>query len=235
VLHGRAKQGKVNPMPELLTQAWQEELAAFELGQLSDDEAVGIESHLEQCDSCRQLLGILSAVAYDYVVQAAQGLQHAYESGRVHREIEPQNLMVKPADQVKSFDFGLAGLTPVAIHESSVAASADAEPQVARLTALGTVMGIPTSPPKQVADSARADIRADIDSLGRTHYFLLTGQLPFTGGSIAEKVRAHAEHGARCVRLLRDRLSCSTSPRAVIERHPIRRLKSCFSEVFSVR
>jgi len=33
-------------------------------------------------------------VACDYIVQVANGLQHAFESGMVHRDIKPQNLML---------------------------------------------------------------------------------------------------------------------------------------------
>src|SRR5262249_984824 len=37
------------------------------------------------------------ADACSYILQAAQGLQHAHEQGLVHRDIKPANLMVTPS------------------------------------------------------------------------------------------------------------------------------------------
>jgi hypothetical protein len=45
--------------------------------------------------------------------------------------------------------------------------------------------------PEQALDFHSADIRADIYSLGCTFYFLLTGQAPFEGGTLPEKLLKH--------------------------------------------
>src|SRR5262249_5042170 len=42
--------------------------------------------------------------------------------------------------------------------------------------------------PEQLEDPHGADIRADLYSLGCTFYFLLTGQVPFPGGSLISKL-----------------------------------------------
>jgi Protein kinase domain len=135
--------------------------------------------------------------ACDYVRQAAQGLQHASERGMVHRDIKPHNLMLTPTGKIKILDFGLArfasenATTGQTIDGSS---GNSLDPSNKAITQMGTVMGTPDYiAPEQASDAHRADIRADIYSLGCTLYELLTGRVPFPGGSALEKVTAHLE------------------------------------------
>src|SRR5262249_19507982 len=119
--------------------------------------------------------------ASDFVRQAALGLQHAFERGMVHRDVKPSNLMLTPSGQVKVLDLGLARL-----------AKASDETDSGTVTELGAMMGTPDfMAPEQTLDAHEVDIRADIYSLGCTLYFLLTGQAPFPGGSLGQKVAAH--------------------------------------------
>jgi WD40 repeat protein/serine/threonine protein kinase len=115
--------------------------------------------------------------------QAALGLQHAYERGLVHRDIKPSNLIVMPRPGapdapppvLKILDMGLARLTARSAQES-----------VASLTG-GGMVGTPNFiAPEQILDPHRADIRADLYSLGCTLYYLLTGRVPFAGRSVIE-------------------------------------------------
>jgi serine/threonine protein kinase len=117
-----------------------------------------------------------------YVLQAARGLQHAFEKGMVHRDIKPQNLILDgKTNIVKILDFGLAKATT---------RTADAAAE--GLTGLNMMMGTPDyMAPEQARDAANVDIRADIYSLGCTLYFLLAGRAPFVGGSLATKIAAH--------------------------------------------
>jgi hypothetical protein len=141
--------------------------------------------------------------ACDYVRQAAVGLQHAFERGMVHRDIKPANLMRTPDGRIKILDFGLARFA----RETAPAIAAPAAPAdraagagspASALTAVGTVMGTPDyMAPEQATDPHGADIRADIYSLGCTLYYLLTGAVPYPGGTVLDKLLAHAERTPR--------------------------------------
>ncbi|HEV3261470.1 MAG TPA: serine/threonine-protein kinase [Gemmataceae bacterium] len=119
--------------------------------------------------------------ACDYARQAALGLQHAFQRGMVHRDIKPQNLLRTPDGQVKVLDFGLARFAS----ESGRAGA---------LTHQGAVVGTPDYiAPEQARDARRADIRADIYSLGCTLYHLLAGHPPFPDGTVLQKLMAQQE------------------------------------------
>jgi serine/threonine protein kinase len=122
-----------------------------------------------------------AAHAGSYVLQAARGLQHAFEKGMVHRDIKPQNLILHgKTNIVKILDFGLAKAT----HTTGIPGEG--------LTGLNMMMGTPDyMAPEQARDAANVDIRADIYSLGCTLYCLLAGRAPFVGGSLATKLAAH--------------------------------------------
>jgi serine/threonine-protein kinase len=133
--------------------------------------------------------------ASDYVRQAALALQHAHERGLVHRDIKPANLFLTSRDRVvKLLDLGLA--------------RADSTVEGGTLTQTGSVVGTPDYiSPEQARNSHDVDIRADLYSLGCTLYFLLTGQPPFPGGTLTEKLLKHQLDPAPRVRQLRPEVS----------------------------
>jgi serine/threonine protein kinase len=148
------------------------------------------------------------AEACEFARQTAEGLQYAFERGMVHRDIKPHNLMVTKQGTIKILDFGLARfaselISAEAAHEATPrAAAADAgcyddpsgtRPQVRGgytdpYICLGTADYVA---PEEVLDARRADIRADIYSLGCTLYKFLAGEAPFAGGAQADKLRRH--------------------------------------------
>ncbi len=127
------------------------------------------------------------AHASHFTYQAALGLQHAHERGMVHRDIKPGNLMLARQGSratVKILDFGLARATQEA-------------PIDGGLTREGQMLGTPDYiAPEQSLDAKKADIRADIYSLGCTLYFLLTGKPPFDAHSLYEILQAHHSRDA---------------------------------------
>jgi serine/threonine protein kinase len=134
------------------------------------------------------------AHACNYVHQAALGLQHAHEHGMVHRDIKPSNLMLARQGNralIKVLDFGLAKVQS----EGAVDGG---------LTHEGQMLGTPDYiAPEQISDARRADIRADIYSLGCTLYYLLTGGPPFQGTSLYDILQAHHSMDAKPLNLAR--------------------------------
>jgi tRNA A-37 threonylcarbamoyl transferase component Bud32 len=134
------------------------------------------------------------AQACAYIRQAALGLQHAMDNGMVHRDIKPQNLILTPESQVKILDFGLASLNTEVLPADEAIVTLAPDAAANRLTLAGAIMGTPDyMAPEQAQDAHTSDIRADIYSLGCTLYHLLTGAVPFPGGTYLDKIIAHAE------------------------------------------
>ncbi|WNG33120.1 serine/threonine protein kinase [Archangium violaceum] len=112
------------------------------------------------------------------LVQACDALEAVHRSGVVHRDLKPDNLLMmeRPGElpTLKVLDFGVAK----ALHDT-----ATSEPTMA-----GQVFGTPAyMAPEQWAGQP-VDGRADVYSLGVTGYLLLTGQLPYPRGQLAELV-----------------------------------------------
>ena len=122
--------------------------------------------------------------ACDYIRQAALGLQHAYERGMVHRDIKPANLLLTTDGKlVKVLDMGLARLDQPSEEEDDKSST---------MTQEGAVMGTPDYiAPEQALDTHTVDIRADLYSLGCAFYYLLTGRVPFPGGTLLQKLNKH--------------------------------------------
>lgn len=100
------------------------------------------------------------------IPQICDALQYAHDEGVVHRDIKPENVLLDRKGRVKIADFGLAKIL-------------GHDPEAARLTAEGQVMGTPHyMAPEQVERPLTVDHRADIYSLGVVFYEMLTGDLP---------------------------------------------------------
>jgi len=115
-------------------------------------------------------------------LQAARALDHAHHQGIIHRDIKPSNFLLsrpKGGLLVKMTDFGLA----------RVAGDEDF-----RVTRAGTTVGtIDYISPEQARDSALADIRSDLYSLGCTLFHMLAGRAPFADGGLTERLYKHIE------------------------------------------
>src|SRR5215467_174696 len=120
------------------------------------------------------------SLALEVIEQTARGLAAAEACGVVHRDLKPSNLMIEsdPSDQllVKIIDYGVAKV---------VASETDTTDQ----TQAGFIGTPAFASPEQFGNGHKIDTRSDIYSLGATLWYLLTGRVPFLGGSM-EEIRA---------------------------------------------
>ena len=114
--------------------------------------------------------------------QAALALEHAHQSGIVHRDVKPGNLLLDTRGQLWVADFGLAQFTGDA-----------------GLTATGEVLGTLryASPEQALGRRGVVDQRSDVYSLGATLYELLTLRPPFDGHDRHELLRQIADDARR--------------------------------------
>ena len=108
--------------------------------------------------------GLSLKQAIDIGIQVAEGLAAAHEKGIVHRDVKPENIMVRKDGIAQIMDFGLAKLRGVS-----------------RLTKEGSTVGTAGYMSPEQVQGQDTDYRSDIFSLGVVLYELLTGQLPFKG------------------------------------------------------
>jgi serine/threonine protein kinase/tetratricopeptide (TPR) repeat protein len=121
----------------------------------------------------RGRLPVAEAVALARSVAGA--LEHAHRHGVIHRDINPDNILLDQGHAVVT-DFGIA----IALSEAAGAAS---------LTATGMIVGTPLyMSPEQAGGDRDVDHRSDIYALGCVLYEMLTGQPPFVGPSVSSLI-----------------------------------------------
>ena len=128
------------------------------------------------------------AEAINYTLQIAGALVHAADRGVIHRDIKPSNIIVTTSGRAKLVDMGLA--------RRFERRGADDGLTQSNMT-LGTFDYIS---PEQARDPRSVDVRSDLYSLGCTVYHMMTGQPPFPGGTVLQKLLSHREEPAPDVR-----------------------------------
>jgi len=107
--------------------------------------------------------------------QACAGLQHAHDTGLVHRDVKPQNLLLRSDGTLKLVDFGIARAA-----------------EETRLTQAGTILGTAAYLSPEQAAGEEVTSAADVYALGAVLYELLTGRTPYTFETLAELAHRQA-------------------------------------------
>lgn len=126
----------------------------------------------------------------DYSVQIAQALKSAHNSGIIHRDIKPQNILIDKYGLAKVTDFGIARVSSNATitYTSSI---------------LGTVHYIS---PEQ-AKGKIVDEKSDLYSLGAVMYEMSTGKVPFDADNSVGIAVMHIQDKAKPAKDLNPNLS----------------------------
>lgn len=112
--------------------------------------------------------------AVNIMIQLTSAVEHAHENNIIHRDIKPQNVLVKDDGTVKITDFGIA-----LAHDTVQLTQTDAVLGSAHYLAPETTRGeVPTN-------------QVDIYALGIVFYELLTGSVPFHGENPVQIAMKH--------------------------------------------
>ena len=123
--------------------------------------------------------------AIDVATQIAAALAAAHDAGIVHRDVKPENVMVRRDRLVKVLDFGLAKLTQPSARKVDTQT-----PTLTGITESGMLMGTPQYMSPEQARGEKVDARTDIFSLGVLLYEMIAGRVPFAGTTPGEVIAA---------------------------------------------
>lgn len=112
--------------------------------------------------------------AVDIMKQLTSAMVHAHKNNVVHRDIKPQNVLIKDDGTVKLSDFGIA-----------LAQNA------AQLTQADAVLGSVHYLAPEIARGEAASEQSDIYALGIVFYELLSGNVPYQGDAPVQVAMKH--------------------------------------------
>jgi serine/threonine protein kinase/Flp pilus assembly protein TadD len=127
--------------------------------------------------------------ALDVAIQVAGALDAAHRAGIVHRDVKPENIMLRPDGYAKVLDFGIVKLTEKFTEQQS---TYSASPENATVLLVNTdanmVMGSPSYMSPEQARGLKVDARTDIFSLGVVIYEMVAGKRPFDAETASDVI-----------------------------------------------
>jgi non-specific serine/threonine protein kinase len=121
--------------------------------------------------------------ALEIAQQIAEAVAAAHEHEVIHRDLKPGNIKITPEGKVKVLDFGLAK-----------ALGGEGADKQSTITEPGRIMGTPAYMSPEQARGLETDKRCDIWSFGCVLYEMLTGKVPFEGGTVSDTLAGILEH-----------------------------------------
>ena len=109
-------------------------------------------------------------------IEVCGALAHAHGVGVLHRDVKPENVMVRKDGLLKLMDFGIAQVL-----------------DLERMTVTGQLLGSPAYMAPEIVEGKQLDFRTDVFSVGIMLYLLATGSLPFSGKNPHEVLRRITE------------------------------------------
>ncbi len=125
------------------------------------------------------------------VLLLADALEHAHAAGVIHRDVKPENVMVREDGTLKLTDFGIAAVV---------------EPDE-KFTVTGQILGSPSHLAPEILEGKQASAQSDLFSLGTILYWLSCGQLPFRAPTPAALLRLIMECKPQDPRMVRGSIS----------------------------
>jgi serine/threonine protein kinase len=120
------------------------------------------------------------------IVQAARALHFAHEAGIVHRDVKPDNIMIREDGRVTVVDFGVA--KPLSAELAVIAGTVAGTPPGATLTGPGQLVGTPAYLAPEQARGLDVSAATDQFALAVTAFEALTDKRPWTGSCFSEVI-----------------------------------------------
>jgi eukaryotic-like serine/threonine-protein kinase len=116
--------------------------------------------------------------------QVCAAVQAAHDSGVIHRDLKPDNIVLQRiagGERVKVLDFGIAKLRERTVQPESQPLDPDSGSFEGTLTEAGMLIGTPQYMSPEQCRGRKLEPQSDIYSLGVVLFEMLSGELPFTG------------------------------------------------------
>ncbi len=153
-------------------------IAIFDVGEVNGDPYIAME--LVEGKSLRSYVGDVTVPIerrLRWLADIARALGAAHKRGLVHRDVKPENVMVRDDGAIKVLDFGIARRTSAAV-DPNAPTSAES---LATITERGVAVGTPLYMAPEQMRGESLDGRADEFAWGVVAYELLTGRCPWVG------------------------------------------------------